>query len=105
MVTLGATRLLGAREIAERLRAKGCEERMVRGSRQWVGVRQRGATDDDDREQMTMPGSTLEQQIPKSPCRQNSHSGPLGNKCSQVLPAPSEQDPEREAIQAEGGAL
>jgi putative DNA primase/helicase len=37
--------LLGSREIARRLRQRGCEERIVMGNRQWVGIRERATTD------------------------------------------------------------
>jgi putative DNA primase/helicase len=99
---VGARSLLGARDIAQRLRARGCEEKTVRGSRQWVGVRLRTIGDSDE----VQPGAHGVQFTHRHQ-DQNSHVGPSGSDAPKCTPAPQVQlfdDPdEREAIQAEAG--
>lgn len=43
----GRKRLLSAKEIAKRLRARGAEEKIVKGHREWMGIRFRDGDDDE----------------------------------------------------------
>jgi putative DNA primase/helicase len=99
---VGVRTLLSAKDIAQRLRAKGCEERIVRGGRQWSGVRLRGVTDPDQ-------GAEGAEGCSNSPefSQVASHEGVSGNGAPKCTPAPQAKlfdDPdERAAIESEGG--
>lgn len=95
----GRRTLLGARDIASKLRERGCKEVTVRGVRTWLGLRPRQGTDPDERVQGA-EGDRPHREFSTAP----SHGDSSGNDASNCTPLlPGFQDEERAAIQGEGG--
>jgi putative DNA primase/helicase len=85
----GVRKLLSARDIGTRLRARGAEEKIVRGNREWVGMRFR---DEHDGDQIGVQGAVQNAVSPEVPTIETPRGSLENTAPNCTLPAPQVQE-------------